>query len=364
MNKKMKIMFCIPALGSGGAERVVSVLSNKFIERGADVSILMISNMRCQYALDEAVNVKCINCDEDNHLSLIKRYLLRFKKIREATKEISPDIIISFMSETNIDVCLALLGMKIPIIVSERNDPAIDPKSRAKQILRKIAYIKPKGFVFQTPDAKAYFSNNVQKRSCIILNPINSQLPDAYKGEREKRVVSVGRLHRQKNFKMLFDAFSIFSKENSEYTLEIYGEGLLEAELNNYLKDKNMEEKVFLKGFCDDVHSKILSASMFVMSSDFEGLPNALLEAMAIGLPSISTDCPCGGPRLLIENKKNGILVPVGDTEKMAAAMDYIAKNPKEAEKIATFATQINERANVEKIATLWLDFAEKCLEK
>lgn len=364
MNHIKKIVFCIPSLGTGGAERVISVLSNEFTERGFDVSVLMICYENNQYPLNEKVNIVSLNCDKDNTLPIIKRYPLRLKKIRNAIKEISPDVVISFMSETNIDVCFALWNTNIPIIVSERNDPKIDPASKAKKILRKIAFLKPKGFVFQTPDAKSYFSKRIQNKSSIILNPLNPNLP-SYVGvkERDKRVVAVGRLNSQKNFKLLIDSFSVFLENYEDYILEIYGEGTLEPKLNDYIRSKNLQDKVFLKGFCKDVHSKILNASMFVMSSDFEGMPNALLESMAIGLPCISTDCPCGGPRMLIENKKNGILTQVGNKEELIEAMNYIAADSKRAEEMALLATKVNNIAKLEGVADAWISFINERLD-
>lgn len=358
----MKITFCIPSLGSGGAERVVSVLANKFVENGYDVSVIMLSHLLCVYPLSDKVDVVSLDCDEDGKLPFIKRYPVRLKKIRNAVKKLSPDVVISFMSETNTDVCFALAGMNIPVIVSERNDPAIDPASRVKQWMRRFAYIKPTGFVFQTPDAKEYFSKRIQNKSRIILNPLADYLPEPYDGERENRIVAVGRLNKQKNFPMLIDAFSSFSAKHPEYVLEIYGEGVLEEKLKEYILEKGLSEKVILKGFCKDVHSHTVNAAMFVMSSDFEGMPNALLEAMAIGLACISTDCPCGGPRMLIEPYKNGILVPVNDSRKMLEAISFMAENPDKAEEMAKNAVEIRYRAHVDSIAEQWMNFVNECL--
>lgn len=360
----MKITFCIPSLGSGGAERVVSVLANKFVENGHDVSVIMLSHLLCVYPLSEKVNVVCLECDEDGKLPFVKRYPLRLKKIRNAVKKLSPDVVISFMSETNTDVCFALSGMNIPVIVSERNDPAIDPASKVKQIMRRVAYTKPKGFVFQTPDAQAYFSKRIQKSSKIILNPLTAALPEPFEGEREKRVVAVGRLNKQKNYPMLIDAFEDFVASFPEYVLEIYGEGPLEQRIKEYIKGKILEDKVMLKGFCKEVHNKTLTASMFVMSSDFEGMPNALLESLAIGLPCISTDCPCGGPRMLIKSYENGILVPVNDKTKMAEAMKYMAGHPEESKMMAQNAVNVRKRADVDEIVKEWLEIVNTCKEK
>ena len=359
-----RITFCIPSLGSGGAERVVSVLANKLIERGFDVSILMLSRLKCQYRLDDRVKIKCIDCDADTALPIYRRLPLRLQKIRKEVRELQPDVVISFMAETNIDVCLALWTMKVPIIVSERNDPAMDPPGQVKKWLRCIAYRKPRGFVFQTPDAQAYFPQRIRAHSQIILNPLDEHLPmPCTQEEREKRIVAVGRLNQQKRFPLLIDAFSLFIKAYPEYILEIYGEGELEAELHRLIETKGLQEKIQLKGFCRDVHQQIRTAAMFVMTSGYEGMPNALQEAMAIGVPSISTDCPCGGPRMLIRPGQNGILVPVGERDALVKAMSDMAQNPAKAQQMAQEASGIRELAAAQTITDGWVEFIGACLE-
>lgn len=364
MSERIKVAFCIPSLGSGGAERVTSILANKFSECGYDVSVIMLTHMLCLYPLSKDVHTLCLNCDEDASMSSVKRYLRRIGKIRKAVKQLSPDVVISFMSETNIDVCFALMGMKIPIIVSERNDPATDPSSRAKKLMRRVAYLVPKGFVFQTPDAQAYFPKRIQKRSRIILNPIDNNMPPRFEGERDKRIVAVGRLNRQKNLPLLIDSFSDFSIDHPDRVLEIYGEGALDDQIREYIREKGMQEKIILKGFCKDVHEKILTAEMFVMSSDFEGMPNALLEALALGLPCISTDCPCGGPRLLIESYRNGILVPLKNRRSMAEAMAFLADNPERARQMSQEAVLVRDRADLDSVTEQWLIIAGLIKEK
>jgi len=322
----------------------------------------MLANRNLYYQLNDGVNIEYLDCEKDNSLPFLKRYKLRMKKIKSAIKKINPDVVISFMSETNIDVCFAMMGLKIPLIVSERNDPKIDPASRVKQCMRRIAYNKPTGFVFQTPDARGYFSKKIREKSCIILNPLSSSLPLPYEGLRDKRIVSVGRLNKQKNFPVLIDAFKEFAKEYPDYILEIYGEGLLEEKIKKYILDSGMQDKISLMGFCKDVHNKINSAAMFVMSSDFEGMPNALLEALALGMPCISTDCPCGGPRMLIEGKDNGILVKVKSSSEILEAMKYMADNPDEAAKMGKKAQCIRDEAKPSSITQMWIDYVNKCI--
>lgn len=350
----MKIVFFIPSLGSGGAERVVSVLASELAHREHDVHIAMLANRNCHYALAPEIAVHFLDCEQELGMSATKRYLKRLARIRDLVKRLSPDSVISFMAETNIDVCLALFGIPVSLIVSERNDPALDPASRVKQWLRKVAYLKPDYFVFQTPDAQKYFSQRIQSRSSIILNPLSQHLPEPYMGVREPRIVSVSRLNKQKNIPLLLNAFERFSRIYPQYTLEIFGEGNLEATIRKEIQELALDEKVILKGFCKDVHNKIRNAALFVMTSDYEGMPNALLESMALGLPCISTDCPCGGPRMLIKSNWNGLLIPVGDQEELFGAMCRMVDDLESASEMGRNAQNVREMANLHKIISEW----------
>lgn len=350
----MKVVFFIPSLGSGGAERVVSVLASELTQREHNVHIAMLANRNCNYSLAPEVTVHYLDCEQELGMSSAKRYLKRLVRIRDFVKRVTPDFVISFMAETNIDVCFALIGIPVPIIVSERNDPALDPASRVKQWLRKVAYFKPDHFVFQTPDAQAYFSKRIQDKSSIILNPLSTNLPEPFVGKRDLRIVSVGRLHPQKNIPLLLSAFDLFVKVHPQYILEIYGEGALEGKISEQIREMGLQEKVQLKGFCKDVHQRIVNAAMFVMTSDYEGMPNALLEAMAIGVPCISTDCPCGGPRYLIQSGVNGVLVPIGSCKRLYEAMCNMIEHNAEAVAMGENAVRIRLVANTTYIVDQW----------
>lgn len=359
----MKLVFFITSLGSGGAERVVSILSNELAARGHDVHIGIITNRNVCYEIADKVTIHYLDCEKDLRLPAWQRYPRRVTKIRNLVKDISPDIAISFMAETNIEVCLALTGLKVPLIVSERNDPAIDPKSFKKQLMRRVLYRKPVGFVFQTPDARAYFSHSIQQKSLIILNPLSENLPEYEYHTELKRIVSVCRLNRQKNIPLLLDAFKKFVERFPEYTLDIYGEGNLEEEIRTRIECMNLQNQVVLKGFCAKVHHEIKDATMFVMSSDYEGMPNALLEAMAIGLPCISTNCPCGGPRMLISHGENGLLVPVNGVDELYNAMCYLAENPQIRLRMGKQAQYVKEEANSQVVVDKWEAYINNCVQ-
>ena len=352
----MKVLFFIPSLGPGGAERVVSVLANSFCGLGHQTVIAMLANNRINYILHNSVKTICLADQWQNCTSASWRIIKRIQAIKKIIKSEKPDVVISFMAETNIDVSAALLGCHTPLIVSERNDPSLDPASRLKKLFRNFLYWRPDGFVFQTEDAKHYFKWHVQKKSTIILNPLVSKLPAPFEGEREKKIVSVGRLEKQKNYPMLLQAFEKFHQTKPEYILEIYGEGQEEETLRDIIKQKGLSDSVKLMGFCSEVHERINKAAMYIMSSDYEGLPNALIEAMALGLPCISTDCPCGGPRTLIENGVNGLLVHTDDTNALVKAINDILEDSRFSE-IGENARKIREKVNPELVTAQWLQF-------
>ena len=243
------------------------------------------------------------------------------------------------MGPPNIRILLGTLGMKVKKVVSVRNDPYKEYGAGIKRFLARIIFCLADGCVFQTEEAMDYFPKKVKKRSKIILNPIKevfyqTEYSDVYSG-----IVSVGRLSPQKNHELLIRAFARIADSYPDEKLYIYGEGSLRKELQDLIVKLELQNRVFLPGSVMDVNVKLSQAKIFVLSSDYEGMPNALLEAMAVGVPVISTDCPCGGPRTVIENENQGLLVQVGDVEKMADALEkllndsYLRKQMSVAEK-------------------------------
>ena len=221
----------------------------------------------------------------------------------------------------------------------------------------KRLYKKADKIVFQTNDAMNYFSEDIRKKGIIIPNPLNPIfLNSYYEGKRKKTIVSVGRLEEQKNQLMLIRAFSKISKEFNEYNLKIYGEGTLRSKLQNEIDRLELNEKVKLCGISNNIKEDIKDASLFIITSNYEGMPNALMEAMALGLPVISTDCPCGGPKFLIENKKNGILIPVGDEKVLIESIRMILNNNKFAIQIGKNALEIGEKLSPNIINQKWND--------
>lgn len=349
----MKILFAIDTLGKGGAERVITNLANYFIKDSEnEVSILTLRNVNIAYELNDKIRV--INT-ENSKKNKISREIKCISSIKKVILEDNPDIIVSFLPAMTYRLMIANYKCHKKVIISVRNDPKVEYRNIIKKLLMKILYAKANGFVFQTEEAKEYFSKEIQSKATIIPNPINEKfMGEPFEGKRKKEIVSVGRLEKQKNHELLIKAFSKISNEYKDFKLVIYGEGKERENLEKLISQLNMKNRIFLPGKTDNIKEKIYDTSLFVLSSDYEGMPNALMEAMALGLPVISTDCPCGGPKFLIENKQNGILVPVNDEKKLKEEIENVLKDKELERKLSSNANKICIELNPIEINKKW----------
>lgn len=349
-----RITFVVANMSGGGTERVIANLSNEMVKRGYKITILLTAGSVVDYPLHEDITVSSLGNPTGGKIG---KKLERIGKLRAYYKNNPDTTILSFGIETNIYAVIASLGLKSKIVISERNDP-----NQCKyKLIRNVVYSGADKFVFQTPDAMKCFSKKIQSRGRVIVNPLKDNLPNPHDGEeRKKIVVAVGRLTAQKNHRLLISAFRNFSINYPEYRLMIYGQGELGSELQRQINDLGLEEKVILAGFSSNVLEKIQSCKMYVLSSDYEGMSNSLMEAMAMGVPVISTDCPIGGSAMLIRNLENGILVPVGDVDAMVEAMTKVAENTSLCEKLAGNGLTVRVEYAIDKICSEWLQFIEE----
>ena len=347
-----KILFVNSSLTSGGSERVMTLLANEFANKGYDVDmVLLYKYEKDTYEVDSKINV--IRFLYNDKIKIIKK-IKQLSKLRKVLKKNRYDYVFSFMLSINILTLLASLGLKNKIIISERCNPYIS-HGFIKETLSKILYKKAYKIVFQTEYAMNYYNEKIRALSVVIPNPIDSKiLPDVCKGKREKRIVGVGRLSNQKNFKLLISGFTTFVEEFKDYKLEIYGEGELLEELKKYAKECGITDKVIFKGYVNNVLEKIKDAAMYISTSNFEGISNSMLEALAMGIPSICTDCPVGGAQLIIKNNTNGILIPVGGEKELVESMKLLAKDSKLCEKLSKNAIKVRKDYSIETIAKKW----------
>ena len=297
-----KIDIITRAMTSGGAERVIAQLANYFTEKDISCRIITTENGEVMYPLHEKIDIVAIGKKSNN--KVIDR-ILRYKTIRSVVQKNKADVVLTMPEDTGIYAILALIGTGIPVYVSERNNPWVMPDVKITRLLRKVAYPFAQGIIFQTQMAKSFFPQYIQKKGVVLQNPVDAtRIPEPYIGERKKVFSAVGRLEPQKNFPMLIRAFSEFHKREKDYKLVIYGEGRERINIENLIKELHLENSVSLPGRNKDVLNCINDCAAFILSSDYEGMPNALIEAMCMGMPVISTDCPSGGPREIIENEK------------------------------------------------------------
>lgn len=340
----MKIVFVIPNMTGGGTERVISLLANEYSKRGVEVTIMMFAGDECAYSLDPRVELLCISQQSHGDIRIQWNRICRMRKY---FRENRGSLIYSFSVMGTVFSALTTVGKKCPMLVSERNDP----RHGRQGLMRNLAYSKAVKIAVQTRECIGYFPRFLQKKALVIPNPVDVTLPTPFVGEREKTVVFVGRLHQQKNPVLLLEAYTEFIRRFPEYMLHMYGKGELENQLKKLSEKLGISDKIVWHGFCPDVRDRIIRAGMYVLSSDFEGISNSMLEAMAMGIPVIATDCPIGGSSTYIRDEENGLLVPVGDREKLARAMMRLASNKELMERLSRNGAMIRKQYPIEVIA-------------
>ena len=347
--EKKNILFLIASIGGGGAERVGTRLVSEF-SKNHNVYLMYFNFKEKTFPISP--NVHLIPFFVTNELKkefypkVKDSNLIRILEIEKVRRRYNIDITISFLFSPNIyNIKAGGGGIKI---LSERNDPEGKGDSYFKEMA--LAYEKAYKVVFQTNYVKNKFSSEIKKKGIIIPNPICvSCLADKIP---KKKIVAVGRLVEQKNHELLIKSFAIFHKIHKEYYLNIYGIGPLLDQLKILVYDLGIQNYVNFKGFCDDVHEKIKDAEIFVLSSNFEGMPNALMEAMMMGLPCISTNC--SSLPEIIDNEKNGILVEKDDTSGLARAMLRLSEDEVLREKLRKNAMRKSEEWKLDKIVKKW----------
>jgi len=353
----MKIMFYAWGLGKGGAERVISVLTNEFSKQH-DVSIVINSKDNIAYNINK--NVTIYELDNKKAKNKIVSNLFRIINTKKIFKQVLPDVIICFLPVPSFRALLCKGKISSKIIVCDRNDPKVEYAKIINKTLMKLLYKHADGFVFQTNEQKNFFDSKIQSKSIIIRNPLKEEfLADTNLKNRDNIIVNVGRLHQQKNQKLLIDAFKNISDKFNDYELRIFGDGPLHAELANYIKSQGLSRKVKLCGISDNIRDELIKSKVFVLSSNYEGMPNALIEAMATGLACIATDCPCGGPRDLIENNVNGLLVKCNDVADLTEKLELLLLNPKKIEQFGNNASKIRKILATSIIVKEWLDYID-----
>lgn len=343
----MRVAFVSNGLNTGGSERTTVNLANGLSQiDGMDVFVITGSPRENEYELAKNIG----------RLAVLEKNIFKDSlTIRRVSKQYSFDIVIGMGIFDNFCVCIANHFIKTKMIISERNDPKHDRLSWKSKLLRNILYPKADGYVFQTQEAKMFYKKSIQKKGTVIHNPVKKGLPKRIGGRQE--IIAVGRLDKQKNYEFLIGAFMNVHRRFPNYILRIFGKGPEEENLKNIVESNNLENSVIFEGFKIDVHEDIKKADIFVLSSDYEGMPNSLMEAMAMGFPVIATNCPCGGPRELIQNGINGLLVDSGNYAEMEKQIISLIEDRNLNKALSNCAKNINDTHSLNNICNQWKEY-------
>lgn len=361
--KGARVALVISSLDAGGAERVISTMANYWAERGRDVSVITIeSTDRDFYPLDPRVRRTALGAAKhsDSIREAVANNVHRIRRLRGAIRDAEPDAVISFLTSTNVLALIAGKLARVPVIVSERIDPTQEPAPRVWSGLRRVVYPRAHAVVVQTPEVRAWAEAFLpSERVRAIPNPV--LLPTEAFGDAQpadipserRRVVAIGRLHRQKGFDTLIHAFAKCHAAEPAWSLTIIGEGDERPRLEALAADLGIAAAVEMPGRVQNPFAILRGAELFVLSSRYEGFPNVLLEAMAVGTPVIATDCR-SGPGRIVRHGVDGILVPPDDVDAMADAMATLMRDDDQRRALGARAVEVRERFSVDRVMSEW----------
>ena len=396
---KKKVVMVMPHMVGGGAERVAAQIMNKLNERGYDTRFILTSAKKNEVVrsdLNEKTELiilteemkaetsgqKLVHLPARAYSTIFGKsyekqnkyvpasigkatiewqYHREIKWLRNYLKQ-NPDMtVIVFLQPSIPMVLLAAQGLPNKVIISERADPNRLMKMRYGKPFIEKYYTRADVAVFQTEDAKSVYPEAISKKGTVIFNPLKDNLPQPYRGERNKNITTFCRISNQKNLPLLVEAFSQVHSKHPEYTLRIIGDApneegreVLQA-IDKQLDELQLKESVSLEPFMKNVHEAVIKDTMYVNSSDYEGISNAMLEAMAIGMPVVCTDCPIGGAKATINDGENGLLVPIQNAEALANAMNRVIEEDGLADKLSKNASRLRDEISLDSITDKWI---------
>ncbi|MBO5315036.1 MAG: glycosyltransferase [Clostridia bacterium] len=356
------ILFISSSLGFGGASKMLSFVAESLATRGHKVCIVNLKNTSDVSGYERNIS-SLIKVETVSNLSRKAQIF----KIRSIAKEMNADVLVGFTELPNAIARIVGFMLGIPSIMSERGDPARTGMGKGLKNKLVLTIINgSRGGVFQTDGAREFYGKGLQKRGVIIPNPIfvDGDIPSVEPEKREKSVVSVGRLDNfQKRYDVMLDAFKLFSEKHPDYVLKLYGRGADEELIASWAKERGISDKVKFMGLTTKPMQDTCGDGMFLITSDYEGISNSLLEAMAVGLPCVSTDHTPGGARLLINHHENGLLAPIEDAEGLANAMCEFAEKPALAAKCGDNAKDVVNRFAPDRIIDMWEEYINKLVK-
>ncbi len=359
----MKVLFVVDSF-NGGAGNVIQILAKEFCARGYEISILLLNGKKVEEKYD-LTGVKIIDYPLSKMApgrTPIDRVYKSVRTIRKVFLQENPDIIVSFLTELNILCLMANRGVK-PIIISERNDPSKDKVKSYWKCLRTLTYSAADKIVVQCSNFRSFCGNKYYTKSIVIANPIlKAPITHEVKDNRQLKFVSLGRLSKQKNFPWLIDCMVEINKVLPEVSLDIYGMGEERNNIQQYINSKELDNVVKLCGYTKNTYDTLSQADIYLMTSDYEGFPNSLSEAMAVGLPSVSRKCH-EGLNDLVEDGVSGILVGMDEKSEFIENVLKLTKDANFRRKMSNEARKRVDSFSVIHIADKWERIINEVLE-
>lgn len=361
-----RMTIVIPALGAGGTEHVVSLVANHWVRLGCTVTLITLESpdARPYYAFDPRISIDRLGLPSQRASQLRAGWLVikRIHRLRSAIRRSRPDFVLSFLTRTNVLTLLATIGLPLPVIVSERNNPALQPFGPLWKWLQLCLYPRAFGLVTMTKGALDYFPSEVRHRGWVIANAVD--LPIGWQNRRGNNILTaVGRLTRQKGFDLLLEAFAKIASKHPEWKLVIWGEGDDRKELEALRDALGLRDRVELPGVTERPGLWVETADVFVLSSRYEGWGIALLEAMAAGVPVVSFACEWG-PTDMVKHGEDGILVSSGDVNALADALANVLGDGALRTRLAVNAEANAKKFSSEHILSQWDAVASSALQR
>ena len=367
----MRLTLVIYSLSAGGAERVLSILANYWAEKGWPVTLLSFDDGSTDpfYKLHPSITRRPLGVARasSNVLQGLINNIKRIRVLRQAIKTSDPQAVIAFTSRVNVQVLLAAIGLDLPVIISERTVPAQRSLGKIWNFLRRWCYAKSSCLIVQSQGVLSYFSDGSKMKMRVIPNPVKesngfgSGLENKKSAPAKKVLMSMGRLAEVKGFDLLLKAFAKVAQNHRDWSLVIWGEGPQRASLEKLRDDLGLHDCVQFPGLTNSPAIEMGRADLFVLTSRWEGFPNVIGEAMACGLPVISFDCP-HGPREIIRENIDGILVPHKDVKALADALHSLMGDEAERNRLSARAPEVLERFGLKKIMGMWEEELNACL--
>ena len=356
----MRIAFVIPNLGSGGAERVASLLCNDWAGQDHEVTLLTFEEAGAEpfFPLDPRISLRPLAAAELSRgvASMLSKNFARVSRLRAALRALRPDAIVAFMTEANVLTLAAARGLHAPVVISERNQPNRPGLGRMHKIARRLTYPLASAIVVQTEGIADWAESRFRVPVHVIPNPVpRAHSAGANAPAGAPLIVSLGRLTSQKGLDLLIESFAQLAAKHQTWRVAIYGEGPERAALVRLVAKRGLADKVSLPGVTKDVPAALRQASLFVLPSRYEGYPNALVEALACGLPIVAADCP-GATAEILKDGLHGMLVPAGDVPALTRALDAMMSSPELRAAYARRAVGAVTALDVRAIGQRWLD--------